>query len=231
MSVRNITIGDPDIFLSILNRTKRVEGRLYDEKRKAFKVGDIMLINGISGVISTVITNIHHYDTLKEYIMKEGIKNVLPNVASLEDAMNVYYSFFSQEDIQKYGFIAIHFLVKEYIPLVELKIYNSLLFIERILELDIATDDRPRKFIGKMPSVIELHNVYTNGMSTYGKGEIEILDFWVETNHGLNPTLRVHCGFVDNYDGKNTYAYLTIPIEFIKDIKSFDDLVNVVLRN
>ena len=37
----------------------------------------------------------------------EGLKKTLPNINTLEEGVNVYYKFYTKEDEEKYGILAI----------------------------------------------------------------------------------------------------------------------------
>ena len=41
--------------------------------------------------------------------MFEGLKKTLPNINSLEEGINIYHEYYSEEDEYKYGVIAIEF--------------------------------------------------------------------------------------------------------------------------
>jgi ASC-1-like (ASCH) protein len=58
--------------------------------------------------ISTYVTDLKCYSTFEEMLEKEGLKNVLPGIETIDEAINIYNKFYSAEDEMKYGIVAIH---------------------------------------------------------------------------------------------------------------------------
>ncbi|BAA29429.1 ASCH domain-containing protein [Pyrococcus horikoshii] len=84
---------------------KKIEGRLYDEKRRQIKPGDIIIFEG--GKLKVKVKGIRVYSSFKEMLEKEGIENVLPGVKSIEEGVKVYRQFYDEEREKKYGVVAI----------------------------------------------------------------------------------------------------------------------------
>jgi ASC-1-like (ASCH) protein len=91
-------------FTYIKNGTKKVEGRLNKGEFLEMRVGDLILTNGI---LMLEILNISIYKTFREMIQQEGIKNVIPDANSLDEAESVYYNFYTKTEEEKFGVIAI----------------------------------------------------------------------------------------------------------------------------
>jgi len=83
---------------------KRIEGRLYDEKRQAIKPGDEIIFEN---KLMCVVKDVRIYSSFKEMLEKEGLENVLPGVKSIEEGVKVYRRFYSEEKEKKYGVAAI----------------------------------------------------------------------------------------------------------------------------
>jgi len=83
---------------------KTIEGRLNKGKFADIKKDDIVLINDDFKV---KIIGLKTYTTFKEMIMNEGVEKVIPNATSLDEAVNVYYKFYTKEQENEYGVIAI----------------------------------------------------------------------------------------------------------------------------
>jgi ASC-1-like (ASCH) protein len=47
------------------------------------------------------------YKSIQDYLNAEGLNNCLPGIPSLEHGLSVYYKYFTKEDEDKYGIVAI----------------------------------------------------------------------------------------------------------------------------
>ncbi len=83
---------------------KRIEGRLYDEKRRRIKPGDEIIFEN---KLICVVKDIRVYPSFREMLEEEGVETVLPGVGSVEEGIRVYRSFYSEEKERKYGVVAI----------------------------------------------------------------------------------------------------------------------------
>ena len=99
---------DEKSFKKIKNGTKTIEVRLYDEKRRELKVGDIITFDNRSNdeKLKVKVTNLYVYKNFEE-LYKHHDKITLgyneDEIASPSD-MRMYYSF---EDTIKNGVVAI----------------------------------------------------------------------------------------------------------------------------
>ena len=98
-----INVQEP-YFSFIKNGQKTVEGRLAKEKFTTLNTGDTLIING---ELKKVVVEVSIYPTFSDMIIMEGVKNVIPDAKTLEEAVNAYYKFFTQEDEKKLGVCAI----------------------------------------------------------------------------------------------------------------------------
>ncbi len=104
MTTISINIIEP--YLSyILNGQKIIEGRLNKGKFKDLKIGDILLIGTEKKIFN--IERISIYDNFKDMLSKEGVHNVVPNKDTVEEAVEVYYGFYTKEQESKFGVLAI----------------------------------------------------------------------------------------------------------------------------
>jgi ASC-1-like (ASCH) protein len=87
----------------ITNGQKTVEGRLNKGKFAQIQVGDHLLINSGSKFKVERKTN---YDSFLEMVEAEGVKNVVPDKKEIEEAVNVYYNFFTKEQEREFGVVA-----------------------------------------------------------------------------------------------------------------------------
>lgn len=91
-------------FTNIKNGTKKVEGRLNKSKFLEMSIGDEILLNE---EVKLEIVNKTIYKTFRDMIAFKGIKNVIPDAKSLDEAEDVYYKFYSKEDEDTFGVSAI----------------------------------------------------------------------------------------------------------------------------
>ncbi|ASJ05551.1 ASCH domain-containing protein [Thermococcus barossii] len=89
---------------AIAEGRKRIEGRLYDEKRQAIRPGDEIVFEN---KLVCVVKDLRVYPSFREMLEREGIENVLPGVESIEEGVRVYRRFYSEEKERKYGVVAI----------------------------------------------------------------------------------------------------------------------------
>lgn len=101
-------------FQLIKNKIKTIEIRLYDEKRKKLKVGDKINFENreTQEHLSTEIINLSIYKDFKTLYSKYSKESLgyLPNEEADPNDMEKYYS---KEEQQKYGVVAIEIKVLE----------------------------------------------------------------------------------------------------------------------
>ena len=108
MKIIEINVQEP-YFSSILSGEKTVEGRLHKGKYLDLQIGDILKINN---EVEFNVVGKNVYTTFREMIEGEGLKNVIPDKETVEEAVSVYYKFFSEEDELKYGVVGIKIVRK-----------------------------------------------------------------------------------------------------------------------
>ncbi|WP_010479551.1 ASCH domain-containing protein [Thermococcus zilligii] len=89
---------------AIAEGRKKIEGRLYDEKRQGIKPGDTIIFEDR---LMCVVKDVRVYSSFREMLESEGIENVLPGVGDIEEGVKVYRKFYSEEKERKYGVVAI----------------------------------------------------------------------------------------------------------------------------
>lgn len=103
MNTISVNVQEPYATL-ILNGLKTVEGRLNKGKFAEAQVGDHVLLNES---VDFVIVAKTAYSTFKEMIESEGLKNVIPNVETVDAAVQVYYKFYTPEQEKEFGVVAL----------------------------------------------------------------------------------------------------------------------------
>src|SRR3989344_8636195 len=100
-------------FSLIKLKLKKVEGRLNKSDFAKMHKNDIIYWTnndfGPDRTIKTIITKINKYVTFKEYLENETLKKTLPCMDNINDGLSVYYKYFTKEDEQKYGIVAVSF--------------------------------------------------------------------------------------------------------------------------
>lgn len=94
---------DKIYFDYIKDKVKIYETRIFDEKRRKIKLLDVItFINRETGdTFQAMITELSYYKNFKDAIVDVGVKKVLPNAKSLNDAVKIYNSF-PHSDTQTY---------------------------------------------------------------------------------------------------------------------------------
>jgi ASC-1-like (ASCH) protein len=85
---------------------KTIEGRLNKGKFGSLEVGDILVLSSGSNLQFEVIGK-REYKTFQEMIISEGIERVIPDKTSIEDAVDVYYRFYTPKQEQEFGVLAV----------------------------------------------------------------------------------------------------------------------------
>jgi ASC-1-like (ASCH) protein len=91
---------------------KTVEGRKNKGRFKDMKVGDLVIWeNSDFSQKRTVITKIIkkvEYRTFREYLEREGLNKCLPSIYRIEQGIDMYYNYYTKEEEEAYGVVAIH---------------------------------------------------------------------------------------------------------------------------
>lgn len=100
---------------ALADGTKRVEGRRATSGWLAVKPGDTRgFVSNTPGQLLVVeVTDVRLYSkdaagsALVNFLVQEGIRNVLPGIKTLKDACEVYHKFWSDDEIDETGMVAI----------------------------------------------------------------------------------------------------------------------------
>lgn len=90
-------------FYEIKNGTKTIEFRLYDEKRKKLKIGDIIefsLLPDLNEKIKTEVIDLFQANTFKELFTKLDFENI-------DNKVNAMYKIYSPESEKNFGVLGI----------------------------------------------------------------------------------------------------------------------------
>ena len=125
MTLHYISFAEPPghpLFDQIKDRDKTVDGRKYSKKYQKIKTNDSLIFHlPGKGFLKCLVTFVHKYKTLEDYLLCEGIKTTLPSAASEEEALTLYNQFSSpekREDLRAefgFGFVAFGLHLTDYL--------------------------------------------------------------------------------------------------------------------
>jgi len=102
-----INVSEP-WFSYISNKKKTIEGRLNKGKFSELRKNDIIQFINNSNSVTVKIRKIKKYSSFQEYLTQEGLKRTLPGIKSINEGVNIYHKFYSIEDENNYGILAIY---------------------------------------------------------------------------------------------------------------------------
>ena len=105
---------DEDIFENVKYGTKNVEVRVNDEKRRKLKVGDtITFLKRPDDIesINAIVEDLKYYKNFKELVDDYTIEELYSKGYSKEEFLLLLKRFYSYEEIDKYGTVAIRFKI------------------------------------------------------------------------------------------------------------------------
>ena len=105
---------DNDIFDIVKNESKNIELRLNDEKRQKLSVGDTITFLKRPDEIESItakITKLEHYNNFDEVIDELPMERIYKKNTSKEKFINIIRRFYTKEDEEKYGILAIYFTI------------------------------------------------------------------------------------------------------------------------
>lgn len=100
----------PKYFNYINNGTKRIELRLYDEKRQAINIGDTIIFKRepeLEITMKTKVIGLLRYNTFEELFKDFNIEMLADNSMTKLELLNVLQEFYTPEKQIQYGVIGI----------------------------------------------------------------------------------------------------------------------------
>ena len=105
---------DEDIFEVVKYGTKNVEVRVNDEKRRKLKIGDQITFlkrpDDIENIVA-VIEDLVYYKNFRDLVNDYSIEELYLKDYSKNEFLNLLKRFYSDDEIDKYGVVAIKFKV------------------------------------------------------------------------------------------------------------------------
>ena len=102
----------PEVFDIVLNKDKDVEIRVNDEKRRKLNIGDTLVFLNRSNEeeqIKATITNLVYFNNFLEVADYYDMKRIYLEDTTKEEYINLMKKFYSDEEVEKYGVVAIEF--------------------------------------------------------------------------------------------------------------------------
>ena len=96
MATANLSMNLDSIYFNLIKNEKKLyETRVLDNKRKKIKLLDVVEFKekGTTRTFKAVITELSYFTNFKEAIIDCGLKKVMPNARSVEDAVSLYENF------------------------------------------------------------------------------------------------------------------------------------------
>ena len=100
----------PKYYNFILNGTKRIEIRLYDEKRQQIKIGDTIKFlkeSELTESFNAKVVGLLRYNTFKEMVRDFDITVLSDKSMTKEELIDVLEQFYNKEKQQQYGVLGI----------------------------------------------------------------------------------------------------------------------------
>lgn len=102
----------PEIFELVGEDIKDVEVRVNDEKRRKLKIGDTLLFVNRGNEEETIrveVMDLIYYSSFEDVTKVFPMERIYKAGVSVSDYIALMNQFYSQEEIKKYGIVAIKF--------------------------------------------------------------------------------------------------------------------------
>ena len=95
--------------LLLLNGQKTIEGRVKKAWYRFVSVGDHIIIYNAEETdsIAVIVRGVRTYGTIREMLIHEPLKKLLPDVDTVEQGIRVYRRFYSEDQEKEFGVVAI----------------------------------------------------------------------------------------------------------------------------
>lgn len=100
-------------FSYLLYGEKVVEGRLGRPEFRSLMVDDMITFYNEDREVTFSITRVMIYRSFSEMLIMEGLSRVLPGIYTLEGGISIYRQYFTPEDEELYGVVAIEVYVTD----------------------------------------------------------------------------------------------------------------------
>lgn len=102
-------------FTFLKNGQKTIEGRVRKGWYRNVKPGDEIEVYNEEEMdkVLVLVKRVAQYQSIREMLAKEPIKKLLPDVDTVEQGVNVYRKFYTLEQEQQFGMVAIEVEIKQ----------------------------------------------------------------------------------------------------------------------
>ena len=103
---------DSDVFEVVKNGTKNVECRINDEKRRKLKIGDKLIFlkrPEEKEKIEAIVEDLKYYNNFEDMINDYAMEEIYLKDYTKEDFLDLIARFYSKEEIDQFGVVAIRF--------------------------------------------------------------------------------------------------------------------------
>ena len=100
----------PEYYNFILNGTKRIEIRLYDEKRQQIKIGDVIKFlkePELNESFNAKVVGLLRYNSFEEMFKDFDISILSDDSMTKDELISVLEQFYTKEKQEKYGVLGI----------------------------------------------------------------------------------------------------------------------------
>lgn len=97
-------------FSFVKNGQKTIEGRLNKEWYRSLKPGDHIIVHrqdDENDTIEVVVKDLRRYASIQDMLEREPLKQLLPDVDSAEEGLKIYRKFYTEQQEQEFGALAI----------------------------------------------------------------------------------------------------------------------------
>ena len=104
----------PEVFDIVLNKDKDVEIRVNDEKRRKLNIGDTLVFlkrPDDKEEVKAIITNLVYFNSFLEVTNYYDMKRIYLEDTTKDEYINLMKKFYSNEEVEKYGVVAIEFKI------------------------------------------------------------------------------------------------------------------------
>ena len=106
----------PLVFDIVLNKDKDVEIRVNDEKRRKLSIGDTLVFlnrGNEEEKITAKVTNLVYFNNFLEVTDYYDMKRIYLEDTTKENYINLMKQFYNDEEVNKYGVVAIEFKLEK----------------------------------------------------------------------------------------------------------------------
>jgi ASC-1-like (ASCH) protein len=93
----------------VKNGQKTIEGRIKKGEYQFLKTGDHIVVcnEEETDSVEVLVKDLRNYNSVREMLECEPLKKVLPNVDTVDQGIEIYKQFYTEEQQQEFGVIAI----------------------------------------------------------------------------------------------------------------------------